>query len=141
MPVIRVPDLQRSIDALDVSRVSGGRDKWSDPLPETPANPISAVWDCLGEVLDPEIPISLVDLGLIYAVDFDAGVVEVDLTFTATGCPCMEFIRNDLTERLRGESWINEVKVSDVWDPPWTNEKITPKGRARLRTLGVGVAI
>ena len=141
MPVIRVPDLQSAIDAMDVSRVSGGRDKWSAPLTETPVDPTSAVWDCLREVLDPEIPISLVDLGLVYAVSIESGVVEVDLTFTATACPCMEFIRDDLTDRLLGESWISEVKVREVWDPPWTNEKITPEGRAQLRSLGVGVAI
>jgi metal-sulfur cluster biosynthetic enzyme len=140
MPVIRVPDLQKSIDALDVSRVSGGRDKWSEPLTWVPEDPSSAVWDCLREVLDPEIPISLVDLGLIYGVAVEKGVAQIDLTFTATACPCMEFIRDDLTDRLLGESWIREVKVHDVWDPPWTNEMITPEGRAQLRTLGVGVA-
>jgi metal-sulfur cluster biosynthetic enzyme len=141
MPVIRVPDLQRSIDQLDVSRVSGGRDRWSEPLSESPTDPTAAVWACLREVLDPEIPISLVDLGLIYAVSMEGGVAEIDLTFTATACPCMEFIRDDLTERLLGESWIDEVKVRDVWDPPWTNERITPEGRTRLREIGVGVAI
>lgn len=138
---LRVPDLQKSIDALDVSRVSGGRDKWSDPLPDAPEDPTTAVWDCLREVLDPEIPISLVDLGLIYDVAVHDGVAQVDLTFTATACPCMEFIRDDLTERLLRESWLEAVKIHDVWDPPWTNERITSEGRAQLRTLGVGVAI
>ncbi len=141
MPVLRVPDLQKIIDAMDVSRVSGGRDKWSDPLAMAPEDPTAAVWDCLREVLDPEIPISLVDLGLIYAVVVDEGVVQVDLTFTATACPCMEFIRDDLTDRLMRESWIEDVGIQHVWDPPWTNERITPEGRAQLRTLGVGVAI
>jgi metal-sulfur cluster biosynthetic enzyme len=141
MPVIRVPDLQKSIDAMDVSRVSGGRDKWSEPLASAPVDSTAAVWDCLREVLDPEIPISLVDLGLIYAVSIDEGIVKVNLTFTATACPCMEFIQDDLTERLLTESWVEEVRVDHVWDPPWTNERITPEGRAQLRTLGVGVAI
>lgn len=140
LPVLRVPHLQKSIDALNVSRFSGGRDRWSDPLTESPADPTAAVWKCLREVLDPEIPISLVDLGLIYAVAVDDEVVQVDLTFTATACPCMEFIRDDLTDRLMGESWIREVKILDVWDPPWTNERITPEGREQLRSLGVGVA-
>ena len=75
---------------LDVStRKSGGRDQWSAPLQETPADPVSAVWSCLHEVLDPEIPVSLVDLGLIYGVEVMGRSVHLRLTFTATACPCM----------------------------------------------------
>ena len=92
----------------------------------------------LGEVLDPEIPISLVDLGLIYGLEFDDGVVTVRLTYTATACPCMEFIREDISDRLERESWISEVKLEEVWDPPWTSDMISSEGRAKLRTLGVG---
>ena len=66
-------------------------------------------------------------------------VVDVDLTFTATGCPCMDYIREDVTDRLTRESWIDRVVIHEVWDPPWTNERITPEGRAKLRDLGVGV--
>lgn len=117
--------------------MSGGRDLWSAPLAETPFDPSAAVWDALGEVLDPEIPISLVDLGLIYGVAFSAGVVDVRVTFTATACPCMEFIREDVTDRLEREEWIREVRIEEVWDPPWTTDRITPEGRAKLRTLGV----
>ena len=140
MPVIRVRDLQKSIDALNVSRVSGGRDQWSEPMREAPQDPVASVWDCLREVLDPEIPISLVDLGLIYGVAFEDGAAEIDLTFTATACPCMDFIKDDLSDRLLSEPWVQDVRIRDVWDPPWTNERITPEGRAQLRGLGVGVA-
>ncbi len=119
---------------------SGGRDVWSEPLAVPPADPVAAAWDCLREVLDPEIPISLVDLGLIYGVEMDAGRVRVDLTFTATACPCMEFIREDVTDRLAQETWVDAVEIREVWDPPWTTDRITAEGRAKLRTLGVGVA-
>jgi metal-sulfur cluster biosynthetic enzyme len=119
---------------------SGGRDLWSEPLDHAPGDPVAAAWDCLKEVLDPEIPISLVDLGLIYGVEVDAGVVRVDLTFTATACPCMEFIREDVTDRLAQESWVQSVEIREVWDPAWTTDRITDEGRALLRTLGVGVA-
>jgi len=117
---------------------SGGRDRWSAPREATPADPLAATWDALGEVLDPEIPISLVELGLVYGVELDAGTARVSLTFTATACPCMEFIREDVTDRLSVEPWIDRVELVEVWDPPWTNERITPEGRAKLRTLGVG---
>lgn len=116
---------------------SGGRDLWSAPLAEAPGDPVAATWGALQEVLDPEIPISLPELGLIYGVDFDAGAVKVRLTFTATACPCMEFIKEDITDRLESEHWIDSVELVEVWDPPWTSDRITPEGRAKLRQLGV----
>ena len=116
---------------------SGGRDLWSRPLPFPPDDPEGATWAILGEVLDPEIPISLPELGLIYGVGYDDGSVEVRLTFTATACPCMEFIKEDITDRLESESWIDAVEIVEVWDPPWTSDRITPEGRKKLRELGV----
>lgn len=118
---------------------SGGRDEWSDPLPHEPADPVAAVWAALDEVLDPEIPISLPELGLIYGVDFGDGAVVVRLTFTATACPCMEFIREDIEDRLESETWVDSVEIEEVWDPPWSSERITDRGRKKLRELGVGV--
>ena len=88
-------------------------------------------------MLDPEIPISLPELGLIYGVEVTDQIARVSLTYTATACPCMEFIREDLTDRLQSESWIAAVEIIEVWDPPWTSEKITPEGREKLRKLGV----
>ncbi|MCA9737425.1 MAG: metal-sulfur cluster assembly factor [Gemmatimonadetes bacterium] len=96
------------------------------------------MWRVLTEVLDPEIPISLVDLGLIYGAEYRDGAVRIRLTYTATGCPCMEFIREDITDRLTREPWIRTVELDEVWDPPWTRERITERGRRQLRSLGVG---
>jgi metal-sulfur cluster biosynthetic enzyme len=120
------------------SHKSGGRDLWSLPSESAPADPVRATWDALGEVLDPELPVSLVDLGLIYEVRFEDGVAAVRLTYTATACPCMEFIREDIRDRLEQETWVREVLFEEVWDPPWTTERITEQGRKRLRSLGVG---
>ncbi len=117
---------------------SGGRDQWSEPMAHTPDDLDAAAWALLEEVLDPEIPISLVDLGLVRGIEVRDGVAEVRLTYTATACPCMEFIREDVTDRLEREAWIRKVRLVDVWDPPWTTECITPEGRIKLRTLGVG---
>lgn len=135
LPVIR------GLDAGLASHISvhksGGRDQWSEPLAEVPGDVVAGVWAALEEVLDPEIPISLPELGLIYGVDFEGGVAKVSLTFTATACPCMEFIREDITDRLESESWIDSVEIVEVWDPPWTSEKITAAGRRKLKELGV----
>ncbi len=117
---------------------SGGRDVWTGPLESIPADPLAATWAALDEVLDPEMPISLVELGLIYGVDIVDGIVTVRLTFTATACPCMEFIHEDIRDRLAPEPWVGHVEIVEVWDPPWTNERITDEGRARLKELGVG---
>ena len=119
--------------------MSGGRDRWSPPLPEVPGDPVAAVWAALGEVLDPEIPISLPELGLIRGIEVDGGVARIRITYTATACPCMEFIRQDVTDRLERETWIRAVELAEVWDPPWTSERITPEGREKLKRLGVGV--
>ena len=116
---------------------SGGRDLWSAPLALPPEDRVQATWDVLQEVLDPELPISLPELGLIYGVEIEGALARISLTYTATGCPCMEFIREDITDRLESESWIESVELVEVWDPPWTNDKITPEGRAKLKKLGV----
>jgi metal-sulfur cluster biosynthetic enzyme len=117
---------------------SGGRDRWSAPLAQAPADPDAAVWACLREVLDPELAVSLVDLGLVYGVDVRERTAHVRLTFTATACPCMEFIREDVTDRLRMEPWLDVVEIEEVWSPPWTTDLITPEGRRQLARLGVG---
>lgn len=128
---------QAGLPASVAVHKSGGRDQWSPPLTSDPADPVEAVWAALQEVLDPEIPISLPELGLIYGVDVEDGVARISLTYTATACPCMEFIREDITDRLEGERWIESVELEEVWDPPWTSDRITPAGREKLRRLGM----
>jgi metal-sulfur cluster biosynthetic enzyme len=81
--------------------------------------------------------VSLVDLGLIYDIRRNNGHIDVDVTFTATACPCMDFIRADIEERLRQEPGVETVSIHEVWDPPWTVERLTPEGREALRRCGV----
>jgi metal-sulfur cluster biosynthetic enzyme len=108
------------------------------PVPEGQRN--GPLWDALREVMDPEIPISLVDLGLIYDVrDTGDGVAKVDLTFTASGCPCVAFIRMDVEEALLALEGIDRVEIEEVWNPPWTRERVTPKGREALKKFGVAI--
>lgn len=95
------------------------------------------VWSALREVMDPEFPISLVDLGLIYDVRRRDRLVEIDLTFTATACPCMDFIHEDICERLLREDDIDDVKINHVWDPPWTVDRISAEGKKLLKNCGV----
>jgi len=95
------------------------------------------LWQALQEVEDPEIPISVVNMGLIVAIAFDDGVVDVKLTFTAMGCPAMDFIQDDIRERLLREDDVDEVRIEIVWDPVWTRKMIREGARGRMRELGI----
>ena len=97
------------------------------------------LWAALSEVQDPEMPVNLVDLGVIYGIDERDGVVEVELTFTAMGCPASDFILEDVRERLLQEDGVREVRVNVVWDPPWTAARITQAGRDSLEAWGLAV--
>src|ERR1700674_308051 len=97
------------------------------------------LWAALAEVQDPEMPVNLVDLGVIYGVTERDGLVEVDLTFTAMGCPASDFILEDVRERLMRETGVREVRINVVWDPPWTTARITQDGRDALEAWGVAV--
>jgi len=85
------------------------------------------------------MPVNLVDLGVIYRINENAGVVEVDLTFTAMGCPASEFILEDVRERLLREEGVREVRVNIVWNPPWTAARMTEAGRDALEAWGLAV--
>ncbi|MDX1611684.1 MAG: metal-sulfur cluster assembly factor, partial [Candidatus Thermoplasmatota archaeon] len=83
------------------------------------------VWAALESVDDPELPLSIVDMGLIYDVRVEpeqggGAHVEVDMTFTAMGCPAMDLLRGDVHEALADLEGIDEVQLRTVWDPPWT---------------------
>ena len=95
------------------------------------------LWEALTEVEDPEIPISVVHMGLIVAIDYADEVVDLKLTFTAMGCPAMEFIQDDIRERLLQEPEVGEVRIEVVWDPVWTRAMIREDARATMRRLGI----
>ncbi len=97
------------------------------------------LWIALTEVEDPEMPVNLVDLGVIYGITEKDGVVDVDLTFTAMGCPASEFILDDVRERLLREPGVDEVRIKVVWDPPWTAARMTEAGREALEAWGLAV--
>lgn len=98
-----------------------------------------SIQSALQDVMDPELPVSVVDMGLVVDVRVAGSRVEVDLTFTATACPCIDFIEADVRERLLREPGIAEVAIRRVWDPPWTKARISERGRARLRQAGVAL--
>ena len=106
---------------------------------ETSASLESRVWSALAEITDPEMPVNLVDLGLIYGVEVGEGIVRVRLTFTAMGCPASDMIVGDIREQLLKEPGVGEVMIEVVWDPPWSSERLTADGREALRAWGLSV--
>jgi ring-1,2-phenylacetyl-CoA epoxidase subunit PaaD len=94
-----------------------------------------AVWDALAGIPDPEIPvISLVELGVVRAVEVDDGRVRVELTPTFLGCPALEAMKAALEERIAALGAEPEVDV--VLDDWWSSDRITPEGREKLRQAG-----
>ena len=102
-------------------------------------SPQERIWSALAEINDPEMPVNLVDLGLIYGVSVDRGCAAVRLTFTAMGCPASDMIIADIRERLLAEPGIEDVRLDIVWDPPWTSARLTADGREALRAWGLSV--
>lgn len=104
------------------------------------AEPLEArIWAALREIDDPEMPISLVDLGLVYRVEVGEGTARLQLTFTAMGCPATEMIMGDIRSRLLQEPGIEEVLIEVVWDPPWSSSRLSDDGRQTLQAWGLAV--
>ena len=94
------------------------------------------VRDALREVFDPEYPISLVDLGLIRGVEVEGSKAKIKLTYTCMGCPAMDMIQDDVSDRLLEMEGIDEVDIEVVWET-WSKKDITPLGKRQLREVGV----
>jgi metal-sulfur cluster biosynthetic enzyme len=110
---------------------------WLDAAKAKATEDERRLWQALEEVEDPEYPISVVDMGLIYGLQRRGRLVHLQLTFTAMGCPCMEFIIGDIRERLLEEDDVDEVEMEIVWDPPWTRQRLSEKGIEKLKTWGI----
>ena len=97
------------------------------------------VIDALQAVPDPEMPISIVDLGLVEDLRIENGVVHVTLLPTFVGCPALDMIKRDVCAKVGGMKGVARVEVEYVFDPPWTVDRITEAGRASLAEHGVTV--
>ena len=94
--------------------------------------------EALKDVVDPELGINVVDLGLVYDVHLDeSSNCVVDMTLTSAACPLTDVIQDQTDSALEG--LVNDVAINWVWMPPWGPDKITPDGREQLRALGFNV--
>ncbi|MGO9445411.1 MAG: SUF system Fe-S cluster assembly protein [Thiobacillaceae bacterium] len=93
----------------------------------------ATVIDALKTVYDPEIPVNIYDLGLVYALKIDdAGNVDIDMTLTAPGCPVAQTFPRLVEARLRAVPGVSEAHVDIVWDPPWDKSRMSELARVEL---------
>ena len=95
------------------------------------------VRDSLKKCMDPEVPLSIVDMGLIYGIDVTANNdVNIKMTMTTKGCPLHETMVDDVKRYAKKVTGVNNVDVEIVWDPPWTMDKMSDTAKAMMKTMG-----
>ncbi|MSW85315.1 MAG: DUF59 domain-containing protein [Actinobacteria bacterium] len=92
------------------------------------------VWEAMKDVVDPELGINVVDLGLVYDVHVDDTIATLDMTLTSAACPLTDQIEDQTRAALSGV--VSDYRINWVWMPPWGPDKITDDGRDMLRALG-----
>jgi metal-sulfur cluster biosynthetic enzyme len=99
------------------------------------------LWEALRGVEDPEIPVSVVGMGLIVSVAYRAEerAADLQITYTSMGCPAMEFIEEDIRDALLCDPDVDVVNIEVVWDPVWTKARLRDDARSRMRELGIAV--
>jgi metal-sulfur cluster biosynthetic enzyme len=107
------------------------------PREEALSSEQEEVLEALKDVVDPELGINVVDLGLVYGVDLSDEVATLDMTLTSAACPLTDVIEDQAHSALEG--LVKDVKINWVWLPPWGPDKITDEGRDQLRALGFNV--
>ena len=116
-------------------------------MSETTAAPddelLADVEEAMRDVVDPELGINVVDLGLLYGVNLEQGnegtVALLDMTLTSAACPLTDVIEDQSRTALVGSGLVKDLRINWVWNPPWGPDKITEDGREQLRALGFTV--
>jgi metal-sulfur cluster biosynthetic enzyme len=104
---------------------------------------LADIEEAMRDVVDPELGINVVDLGLVYGVDLTEGdegtIALIDMTLTSPACPLTDVIEDQSRSALIGAGLVDELRINWVWNPPWGPDKITDDGRDQLRALGFTV--
>ena len=90
------------------------------------------VWESLSNCFDPEIPVNIVDLGLVYDVQINNMNIDVKMTLTARGCPMHSQISQDVKSKLMTVDGVTKANVEIVWEPPWNPQMISESAREKL---------
>lgn len=95
--------------------------------------------EAMRDVVDPELGINVVDLGLVYGMTFEDGIAKLDMTLTSPACPLTDVIEDQSRNALVRSGLAEDLQINWVWMPPWGPDKITDDGREQLRALGFTV--
>ena len=123
--------------ADDVVRGAAGM---PEPPPASAEGDLEDIEEAMRDVVDPELGINVVDLGLVYGIQAENGVATIDMTLTSAACPLTDVIEEQARAALTGGAGlVDDIKINWVWMPPWGPDKITEDGREQLRALGFRV--
>ena len=129
---------QREAELLEAMSVEAEKQDYTAhagaPLPQgiTPAS-LEEVIEAVRQVYDPEIPVNVYDMGLIYHIDIkENGDVLIDMTLTAPGCPVAGILPQQVADAVSAIEKVGQVEVKIVWEPQWSIEKMTDEGRAMV---------
>jgi metal-sulfur cluster biosynthetic enzyme len=125
--------------AADEEIVRGAAGMPEPPPAPRDAPPLDDVEEAMRDVVDPELGINVVDLGLVYGIAVDSRVATIDMTLTSAACPLTDVIEEQARSALVGAGLVDDIRINWVWMPPWGPEKITEDGREQLRALGFRV--
>ena len=122
--------------ADDVVRGAAGM---PEPLPASAEGDLEDIEEAMRDVVDPELGINVVDLGLVYGLAVDDRIATIDMTLTSAACPLTDVIEDQARSALVMTGLVDDIRINWVWMPPWGPEKITEDGREQLRALGFRV--
>ena len=99
-----------------------------------------AIEDSLKQCMDPEVPLNIVEMGLIYGIDVaENNDVNIKMTMTTQGCPLHETLIQDATRYVKKVPGVNNVNVDIVWDPPWSMDKMSEEAKIKIKNMGSGM--
>jgi metal-sulfur cluster biosynthetic enzyme len=133
-------DQQTAPAATEDDVVRGAAGMPEPPPPPSAADPVlDDIEEAMRDVVDPELGINVVDLGLVYGLAVDDRIATIDMTLTSAACPLTDVIEDQARSALTTTGLVDDIKINWVWMPPWGPEKITEDGREQLRALGFRV--
>ena len=101
---------------------------------------LKAIEDSLKQCMDPEVPLNIVEMGLIYGIDVaENNDVNIKMTMTTQGCPLHETLVQDATRYVKKVPGVNNVNVDIVWDPPWSMDKMSEDAKIKIKNMGAGM--
>jgi len=126
-----VPPVTEPVNSGDATAAGAGGSLVADAAKTEALKP--AIIDAISTVYDPEIPVNIWELGLIYDIAVDAsGVAGITMTLTAPGCPAAQSLPGEVAERVKGVAGVSDAKVEVVWEPAWSKDRMSEAARLQL---------